>query len=378
MIHVLLLVLGLDLSFALPNLAQTDPPGGETATAVLRREGRSLETLITSKLARDFLQATPGLPVISPRKLYLDSAKKTYLTEAAASTLTEKAKGTLQLIPVDESFYYTTKYGSPLAYARPLDLLGQSGLGDVSGLKILDFGYGTVGHLRLLAGLGADVTGVNVDPLLHALYSAPEDQGVVKNSNGQAGRIRLIDGRFPVDEAIRSVVGGGFDLIISKNTLKRGYVHPERPVEPRRLLNLGVEDAAFVKAFHEALKPGGRVLIYNICPAPVSPASLTRTGPRDAVRSTGTSGRRPVFASSHSTAKIPRPSERSPTPSGGIKAIRRSISRPTCSRGIRCSRNRPSHDPENVGFGNLSRSLWLRWELGMSLLSLLLLVTTPR
>ncbi len=271
MIHFLLLVLGIGSCFSSPKLVETDPPGGETATAVLKREARSLEPLVTSQLAGDFLRATPRLPVIAPRKLFLDATKKTYLTEAAAGSLSETAKRTLQPFPVDESLYYTTKYGSPLAYARPLDLLGQSGLESVSGLKILDFGYGTVGHIRLLAGLGADVTGVDVDPMLSALYSAPEDQGVVKNPSGRDGRIRLIDGRFPADEAIRSAVGRGFDLIISKNTLKRGYVHPERPVEPRRLLNLGVGDAAFVKAIHEALKPGGRMLIYNICPAPSLP-----------------------------------------------------------------------------------------------------------
>ncbi len=271
MIHFLLLVLGIGSSFSSPNLVETDPPGGETATEVLRREARSLEPLVTSRLAGDFLRATPRLPAIAPRKLYLDEAKKIYMTDAAASTLSENEKRTLQPIPVDESLYYTTKYGSPLAYARPMDLLGQSGLESVSGLKILDFGYGTVGHLRLLAGLGADVTGVDVDPMLRALYSASEDQGVVTNPSGRAGHIRLIDGRFPADAAIRSAIGGSFDLIISKNTLKRGYVHPERAVEPRRLLNLGVEDAAFVKALHEALKPGGRVLIYNICPAPSPP-----------------------------------------------------------------------------------------------------------
>src|SRR5262249_8197358 len=47
--------------------------------------------------------------------------------------------------------------------------------------------------------------------------------------------------------------------------------HPERPVDPNRLLGLGVDDARFVKAFAAALKPGGRVLIYNICPAPSPP-----------------------------------------------------------------------------------------------------------
>ena len=138
-------------------------------------------------------------------------------------------------------------------------------------MKIFDFGYGTVGHLRLLAGLGADVTGLDVNPLLRALYGAPEDQGPVKSRRGRDGRLRLIDGRFPADKSVASNVGTNYDLIVSKNTLKRGYVHPERPVEPRQLLGLGVDDAQFVKALHDALKPGGRVMIYNICPAPSPP-----------------------------------------------------------------------------------------------------------
>ena len=60
-------------------------------------------------------------------------------------------------------------------------------------------------------------------------------------------------------------------MILSKNTLKRGYVHPERPVNPRRLLNLRVDNTKFVKALRDALKPGGRVMIYNITPAPSPP-----------------------------------------------------------------------------------------------------------
>jgi SAM-dependent methyltransferase len=271
LIDATLLALGLGLMSPSPALLATDSPAGETATAVLRREARALEPLVISMFAKDFLKATSDLPAIAARKLFLDEAKKIYLTEAVSRSLSEVERRALKPVPVDESFYYTTKYGSPLAYARPLDLLGQAGLKDVSGRKILDFGYGTVGHLRLLATLGADVTGVDVDPLLRALYAAPEDQGVVKNTRGRDGRIRLIDGRFPADDAIRTTVGGNYDLILSKNTLKRGYVHPERPVEPRRLLNLGVDDAQFVKVLYEALKPGGRVLIYNICPAPSLP-----------------------------------------------------------------------------------------------------------
>ena len=256
------------LSWAAP---QSDPFDGAEGVVRLRQEARALEPLVASTLGRSFLQATPRLPAIAPRKLYFDEGKKTYRTEAGAASLSEQERSALKPFPVDESFYYTTRYGSPLAYARPIDLLGENGLEDVSGLKVLDFGYGTVGHVRLLAGLGADVTGIDVDPLLRVLYSTPEDQGIIKNPKGRDGRLRLIDGRFPADQTVRTAVGGNYDLILSKNTLKRGYVHPERPVDPRRLLNLRVDDAEFVKSLHDALKPGGRVMIYNITPAPSPP-----------------------------------------------------------------------------------------------------------
>jgi hypothetical protein len=81
----------------------------------------------------------------------------------------------------------------------------------------------------------------------------------------------LITGRFPAENAVTTSVGTGYDLIISKNTLKRGYVHPDQPVDARRLLGLGVDDAEFVGALYRALKPGGWLMIYNICPAPSRP-----------------------------------------------------------------------------------------------------------
>ena len=241
------LLLGFGLMCLSPMSRAADPPPGESAVSTLRSEAQALKPLVESRLARDFLGATSGLPNIAPRKIWLDEAKKTYLSEADAGSLSEVDRRMLKLVTVDESLYYNTKYGSPLAYSRPIDLLGRAGLEGVSGRKILDFGYGTVGHLRLLAGLGAEVTGVDVDPMLKVLYGTPDDRGIVKNPGGRDGRIRLVDGRFPVDDSIRATVGSDYDLILSKNTLKRGYIHPERPVEPTRLLNLGVDDAAFVK-----------------------------------------------------------------------------------------------------------------------------------
>jgi len=244
---------------------------GPVGVALLRREAKDVEPLVQSRLAHEFLKATAGLPSIAPRTIYNDKARQSFFTEVEIQSLSEPRQETLERVQVDETFYYTTKYGSPLAYARLLDLLGRSGLETVSGTKILDFGYGTIGQLRLLAALGADVTGVDVDPLLRALYGAPEDQVVAKNRQGHQGRLRLINGRFPTEEAVQKAVGNGYDLILSKNTLKKGYVHPERPVEKRRLLNLDVDDAQFLKAIYTALKPGGRILIYNISPAPSPP-----------------------------------------------------------------------------------------------------------
>jgi SAM-dependent methyltransferase len=129
----------------------------------------------------------------------------------------------------------------------------------------MDFGYGTVGHLKLLGLLGADVVGVEVDPMLRALYAG--DQGKV----GKAGHLTLVDGQWPGGPGIAQAAGGGFDLILSKNTLKRGYIHPEREVNPRMLVHLGVDDSTFVAAMYRALKPGGHVLIYNLSPAPSKP-----------------------------------------------------------------------------------------------------------
>jgi SAM-dependent methyltransferase len=272
MLALVSLALGLITGSASSNAPQSGSSGGVEGVAQLRQEARVLEPLVASQLARSFLRATPELPSISPRRLYFDESEKTYLSDAEAGALGDEKRRSIKPVPVDETFYYTTKYGSPLAYVRPIDLLGRSGLEDVSSLKVLDFGYGTIGHLRLLAGLGAEVTGVDVDPMLRALYSAPEDQGIIRNRRGRNGRIRLIHGRFPADESVRKSVGGDYDLILSKNTLKRGYVHPERPVDPRRLLNLGVDDARFVKALYDALKPGGHVMIYNISPAPSPPS----------------------------------------------------------------------------------------------------------
>jgi hypothetical protein len=234
----------------------------------LQREARALHPLVKTPWVHRFLDATARLPAVAPRVLYHDKDKEHYFTEAEAAALPEAERAALTRLPADEEFYYDTKYGSALAYCRALDLVG---LEDARGKKILDIGYGTVGHLRLLAQLGAEVIADDVDPMLPKLYSQPGDQGAIG-----AGSVTLLSGHFPADPAIARAIGDGYDLVISKNTLKRGYVHPEQPVEKRRRFELGADDATYVRALYALLKPGGRVMIYNITPAPNAPGKPYR------------------------------------------------------------------------------------------------------
>src|SRR5690606_8148720 len=131
--------------------------------------------------------------------------------------------------------------------------------------------------LRMLASLGAHAVGVDVDPVLDALYSAnPGDTGVVPRAKaagpGANGSLVLHHGRFPKDRAVKSGVGEGHALVISKNVLKLGYIHPERePPSPGMLIDLGVDDDSFLRGVRDALAPGGLLLIYNLYPKASGP-----------------------------------------------------------------------------------------------------------
>jgi hypothetical protein len=251
-------------------------PAPLSGVAQLRAESRLLAPLGTSEQAKAFLGATAHLPSISPRVLHMNREKRQVLTPEQFEQLPPPpATDRDGFTPRDynETFYYSTGYGSPLVYARLIDLAASRyQLQPWSGLKALDFGYGAIGHLRLMASLGADVHGLEIEPLFKALYSAPGDTGSIARHDdpSQSGRLTLHHGQWPADAALAQAIAqsGPFDLITSKNTLKRGYIHPEREADPSKLIELGVSDETFVKAVYDAIKPGGLLVIYNISPAP--------------------------------------------------------------------------------------------------------------
>lgn len=268
--------IALGLLFATPGVQTVFAQQDSSGVSTLRTEATALAPIVKSDLAHEFLQAVPDLPQIqSPRIVYLKKETREYLSESAYSQLKDSARAGFVRRELGEDFYYYTRYGTPLAFVRPLDLVAQAGFNTLDGTRIADFGFGSIGQLRLMASLGATVTGIEVDQLLKILYSGNGDTGPITRSHvagsGRGGSLTALFGSFPSDTVLSREVGGGYDVFFSKNTLKRGYIHPEREVDPRMLVHIGVDDSTFVKRVYDLLKPGGFFMIYNLHPAKSAP-----------------------------------------------------------------------------------------------------------
>jgi SAM-dependent methyltransferase len=240
------------------------PAGARTITEKLRSDADVLTPIVSADLARQFLAATSRLTEPSTRTVYRNREKGVAVSKRDYDTMNAEDKAGFTPRECTPEFYYETGYGSPLVYARVLDLAAPH-FARESRPRLLDYGYGTIGQLQLLAHCGFDAHGVDVEPLFAALYSEPGDTGVMGG-----GSVSIHTGRWPAEEPLRKAIGDGFTLITSKNTLKNGYIHPSPPpgrtVDPKRLVHLGVSDEEFVKRVHDALRPGGVFVIYNICP----------------------------------------------------------------------------------------------------------------
>ncbi len=270
---MLALAAALALLIPAPVCAVRAPAAPDTAdtsvVAALTRDAVAVAPLCTTPVVERFLAAVPLLPAPRARTVWRDSAATAYWNEDDVSMLPDTTRARLVRRDLREGFWYFTRYGTPVAYARALEVAGEAGLSTLAGKRILDFGYGGAGSIGLLAAAGAHAVGVDVDPLLRALYAG--EPALAGRRTAAGGSARAVHGRWPADAAVRREVLGGFDLILSKNTLKRGYIHPERAADPRQLVNLGVDDTTFVGYLWAALNPGGRVLIYNLSPAPSKP-----------------------------------------------------------------------------------------------------------
>ncbi len=285
--RTLALVAAASLAAAVPfALAQSDasPPPQQAgyAEAGLSSEASSLASefgahaegllpLMRTDVADAFLAQLPALPgVAEGRSIWFDPETSTPFSTAEREALDQASPVRERLVryDVDDKRYYTEYFGTPALYAPALDLAARHGLATLAGKRVLDFGFGQIGHLRTMAAQGAHVTGIEVNPMIRAIYSEPGDTGLIAPARpgDQPGSLRLVFGRWPNGAGMTEAVSSGYDLILSKNVLKRGYIHPEREADPSQLIDLGATDAEFLIALRDALVPGGHVVIYNYSP----------------------------------------------------------------------------------------------------------------
>lgn len=228
----------------------------------LKQEAVVVRGLVKSELSRSFLDSVSKLKPVERRVLWQNPETKKIFTDSEFQLLSKANQEGFAKHEYDESFYYNTAFGSPTIYALPFEHASRFGLSDWKGKKVVDFGYGMIGQLQMMAHAGAEVHGVDVLPIFTKLYSWPGDTGAIG-----AGSVSIHTGQWPADRKLIDSVGRGIDLFVAKNVLKMGYIHPKRKANPNQLVDLGVSDQVFLKSLAGVMKPGGLVVIYNLSPA---------------------------------------------------------------------------------------------------------------
>jgi hypothetical protein len=231
-------------------------------------DAEKLRDVYTSPQAQQMLDEVQHLPVCEPRTIYAAFRPNRAVSADQYEQLPEEEQQKLRELNINPSNYYATFYGSPLVYARTLDLLHKHAPDfTINNANILDLGYGQLGQLRLWAQMGANVTGVEIDPVLTEIYNNCEAVGDLEKPN--TGSVTLIEGSFPNSESTRKQVGSGYDLFISRNLLKRGYVKPQK-LNPNFPPPVGWEmtDAEMLGHLYDTLNPGAIVIIESLGPKP--------------------------------------------------------------------------------------------------------------
>ncbi|MHA7811824.1 MAG: methyltransferase domain-containing protein [Phycisphaerales bacterium] len=243
-------------------LGMTEPHALEP----LHADAEALRDVYRTESAQRMLDEVERLPIIEARTIHVATRPNRGYTQSKFDSLTVAQREGLQPFEVDAMRYYSTFYGTPLVYARVLELVDRHAPQfEIDNARVMDLGYGQLGQLRLWAQMGADVVGVEVDPILTAMYDGCEAVGNIED----AGSVTLIEGAWPNDEDCRRQVAGGYDLIISRNLLKKGYVKPAQrnPSFPVPVA-WGMSDEVAVGHFFDALAPGGIVVIESLGPKP--------------------------------------------------------------------------------------------------------------
>ena len=206
--------LALAVMLQTPAAEPTAPP-----TELIMQNAAAIQPQASSPFAKSLLAGFGFLQPHAPTVVWYNKETRTALPAAEASKMTEAQLTGYTKRDVDDNFYYFTRYGTPVAFVRPVEILGKAGVKGADGLKLVDFGFGSIGQLRALAYMGADVTGIEVNPILQVIYAREPGQVTrcAAAGKGKDGSISLAFGQFPKEPAMVKKVGGGYDVFISKS-----------------------------------------------------------------------------------------------------------------------------------------------------------------
>jgi hypothetical protein len=237
--------------------------------AALAEEAERVREVVTQQAVVEWLGKAKELPEVEGQTLFVGPRveggfDREVYTPRQARDLSEEDLAEFRAVTYGPERYYATNYGSPIAYATALACAADAGIESFAFKRILDIGYGQIGQLEMLARCGAEVDGVEVDPVVHLLYASTRLTDTVVAEDGTRGRVSLHCGQWFRDWNFRKSVGKGYDLILARNVLKRGYVHPEEPMQGFDPIDVGGDAAMGAQIIYEALEPGGIAVVYNL------------------------------------------------------------------------------------------------------------------
>ncbi len=244
------------------------------AQPALVGECEAVRALATTDAGRSWLDRSGDVrSEFDERAFYYALRPNRCLSVDDYDALPEDERGGWRRREVSADTYYATFYGTAAAYLPAVEFaaaaLGRADdPGAFEGTRVMDLGYGQMGQLELLAACGAEVVGVEVDPILTELYRDSLTPRSVANPHGASGSVRVTECLWPNEASCREDVGGGYDVILARNLLKRGYVKPRELIGNYVPVAHEMTDGEALGHFYDALAPGGVVVIYSLGGAP--------------------------------------------------------------------------------------------------------------
>ncbi len=243
--------------------------GQDWSPQALAQEAERVQEIVTQPAVIEWLGKARELPEVEGQTLFVGPRieggfDREVYTPNQTRQLSEEDLEDFRAVTYGPERYYATNYGSPIAYATALACAADAGIESFAFKRILDIGYGQLGQLEMLARCGAEVDGVEVDPVVHLLYASTRLTDTVVGEDGTKGRVSLHFGEWFGDWKFRQSIGKNYDLILARNVLKRGYVQPEEPMDSFDPIDVGGDAAMGAQIIYEALEPGGIAVVYNL------------------------------------------------------------------------------------------------------------------